>query len=273
MNVKAFRVIALTGLAFGTAAPVARGAVVDFETFNTATDNDLANNFRVFQVNGGVPTNSNNGAAVNDVITVPAPSAFGVIYDATPGDLLTTQSTFAVSQGNPLTVSADVTFSVNNSSFGVYIVNASNEGTASSYLALFNVNNTGGTADQLRFSSNATGNAPATVGTLVASPSTSDVFDIGATNGKNISVTYSINATNNPVLSLSVGGVEYGNTTFSSITTPLTNVEVGLRVASTGTTAGYTVDNFSAAVPEPASFSLFALAAVPVLTRRRRNFA
>lgn len=260
------------------AAPLAKATVIDFES-----PNDYANNFRKVAAITPVQTTGlpNNYLLFHASAT--ASNTSSLIYDTTPGDATAaTASAYAVSQSSPLSVTTDVSFPTNNSSFGIYIVDATNE--ANGYLALFNVNASGVSPnDQIRFASNAIPNGSGTTnaGTLNSPGKTSaDAATLAALT--TINVTYSIDSSNHPVLTLTANpgaANAYSDTlTFSAITTPLTTVEVGYRLsAQSGNTNEYQIDNAiidgtpAAPAPEPATLGTCALAAAPLFARRRRR--
>lgn len=243
------------------AAVAATEANLDFET------TQYPNNFRVLNANGATISQTANGVA-NDFMRSVNGSGASVVYDANGSTAGI--SSFTVSSTASLTVSADVSFNTGNNSFGIYIVNASNE--AQGYLAIFNVNASGAN-DQIRFASNA---APSTsgAGTLGAG-SFANNADVGiAANSlfSNISLTYGINESNNPVLTLTAGS-QTSSISLTSITSPFTNVEIGFRFGSSAGTVA--MDNLvistASAVPEPSSFAALAgIAALGVCFTRRR---
>jgi hypothetical protein len=249
----------LFGAAVGLNAATTVHANLDFET------SQYPNNFRVLNANGATLSQTANGAG-NDFMRSVNGSGSSVLYDANGST--SGISSFSVSATQSLTVSADVNFTVSNNSFGVYIVNAANE--AQGYLAIFNVNFSG-TNDQLRFASNA---VPTTsgAGTLVAGsyPNNAD-SGIGLTAFGNISLTYSINELNNPVLTMTAG-TQTSSIAFSSISTPFTEVEIGFRFGSSSGTIG--MDNLTistTSIPEPSTYAALAgvIAIGACIVRRR----
>lgn len=162
-------------------------------------------------------------------------------------------------------ISANVAFSSATSSFGIYIVDKNNE--SAGYLALFNIDQTNTTTDMLRFYAGATPLTGA-VGT-VHSTFNGDAFALGSFGL--VTVTYSINANNNPVLSMSAGGFSQ-SVVFSAITTPLSEVEIAMRLSAQGG-AGNTVDadNFLVQVPEPSAFALLGISGIMAAGLRRRR--
>jgi hypothetical protein len=159
----------------------------------------------------------------NDYVRLSGTSNFTFVIDTTPADA-NEKTVFTVSQGNPVTFSADLRFSTATSSFGVYFVDPANE--ANGYLALLNIDQTG-TNELIRFASNGIPNTGG-AGTLV----TGGTGDAMALNQfANAFFTYDIDANNHPVLSVSFGSLT-GSVTFDTITTPLTSVELAIRDSS-----------------------------------------
>lgn len=243
----------LLGSAVSLHAETVSLAYVDFETAGQVTGN-----FRVANTNFATFGQTSNGAA-NDFMTVSGTASATVVYDA--NGAAAGVSTFNVSQSHPLTVSADVSFPANTTSFGIYIIN--NADPTQAYLALFNLDSGN---DRIRFSSNATPNNSG-----AGSLSTGTVPDAGFTFGTltNISLTYSINASNNPVLTMTAGS-QSNSIAFTAINTPFTDVQVGFRITSNAGTVG--IDNLSiSTIPEPSTFAVVAgvVAVGAVATRRR----
>ena len=262
MNRKALRVCAGLGIGTVLAGTPAKAAVtVDFES-PTA----FADNFRKLS-GSATPALSANGPD-NDFLSINPNSTLMPAYDTTPADG-TEKNTFAVAPGAALGISADVRFATTNSSLGVYITDPADE--TRGYLAIFNVNAPSVSGnDQIRFASNgnpATGGA----GTLVAGKADGNALDL-ATWGT-LNVTYSIDANNHPVLSIGVGAYT-DSVTFTDITTPLTEVEVVLRLAAQGGTGTFDLDNVTITpAPEPATAALLGMLTLPALARRRRRRA
>lgn len=261
-------------LAAALAAPAVRASVVvDFET-----PTDFANNFRKIS---GVTPNQTTGQS-NNYLSFTGNNFSILAYDTTPGDGTATTSAYTVSASSPLSITTDAYFASNNSSFGIFIIDATNE--ANGYLALFNVNATGVTPnDQIRFSGNAipNGTSATNAGTL-NTPGKTSADAAGLSAFATINVTYSIDGSNHPVLTLTANpgaANAYSDTiTFSTITTPLTNVEIGYRLSSqAGGTGDYRMDNAiidgtpAAPTPEPATLGAGGFAATLLLARRRRS--
>jgi hypothetical protein len=259
------------------AAPLAKATVIDFET-----PTDYANNFRKVAAITPLQTTGQPNNYLYFHASTSASNTSSLIYDTTPGDATAaTASAYSVSAGSPLSVTTDVSFPTNNSSFGVYIVDASNE--ANGYLALFNVNASGfNPNDQIRFASNAipNGSGSTNAGTL-NTPGKTSADAVALATLSTIDVTYSIDADNHPVLTLTANpgaaNAYSDSITFSSITTPLTTVEVGYRLsAQSGNTNEYQIDNVTldgtpAPTPEPATaLAACALAPAMLFARRRR---
>lgn len=259
------------GLIFGSAvglnAQTTVHASLDFET------TQYPNNFRVLVNNGPTTLSQTSNGVANDFFTSVGGSNAAIAYDANGS--ASGVSSFTVSQTQSLTVSADLSFTTTGNSFGIYIINRTN--TAQGYLAFFSVNNgTGAGSDRILYSSNPAGPSTAgATGIAVGSTGFQNNADTGfAPNSGfgNISLTYSINASNNPVLTMTAGS-QTSSITYTGITTPFTDVEVGFRLSSGSGTIGMDNLNISttSAIPEPSSFAVFAGLAVlgTVLTRRR----
>lgn len=252
------------GLLFGAATVLNAAAInLDFETAG-----QFPNSFRTLNANGATLVQTSNGAG-NDFMTSSNGSGSVLVYDANGS--AGGSSSFTVGQSLPLTVSANVSFTVSNNSFGIYIVNAAN--AAQGYLAIFNVNASGGN-DQIRFASNA---VPSTSGAgSLGAGSFANNADTGITTGSvfgGVSLTYSINGSNNPVLTMTAGS-QTSSITFSSITTPFTEVEVGFRFGSSSGIVGMDELNIvptTASIPEPSTFAVLAgFSVLGVCALRRR---
>ena len=234
---------------------VSRGAVMlDFESAG-----QYAGNFRKIAGTGNPaqtgPTPDNDYVSMAGTVTATT------VYDTTPANA-TEKSVFTVSPGSPLTISADARFATATSSFGIYIVDATNE--AAGYLALLNFNQSGSN-ELIRFSGNAVPNTGG-AGTLVT-PAGGSADVINANEFSNILFGYSIDANNHPVLSVTAGSLSSSHT-FDTITSPLTNVQVAIR-SSPQTVGQNDFDNVTiTGVPEAAS--LWVLAGGALAVRRRR---
>ncbi|CAM2815436.1 PEP-CTERM sorting domain-containing protein [Rariglobus hedericola] len=250
------------GLLFGASALHADSVPLDFETANQFT-----NSFRVLSAGGATLTQTSNGGA-NDYMQSANGSGSSYVYDANGASAGI--SSFTVSQSTSLTISADVSFTVSNNSFGIYIINAADE--SQGYLAIFNVNFSS-TSDQIRFSNNA---VPTTAG--AGSPLNNGSFANNADTGigllgafNNISLTYSINGSNAPVLTMTAGS-QTSSITLSG--TAFTDVEVGFRMSSTasGIVGMDNLNIATSAVPEPSTYAALAgIAVLGLATLRRRG--
>lgn len=254
----------------GLVVPACAGAaVLDFET-----PGQLTGNFRMLS-NAGTSGNtglyqlaqSANGTA-NDYLTAYYASTGGgaasFVYDTTPAESAV-KTTFNVPVGSTLTVTMGAVFHKPGSSLGVYFINPANEGAG--YLALFNAD-ASGSNDNFRF---ANGAAPNTAGAGALSANNyqaTSVAVLGAADYStfsNVTATYSVLTSNSYRMTLRAGSTLVSSATYTG--TPLTNVGVGLRVYSEQ--AYLAVDNFSAAVPEPAAVSVLGIAGLAALRRKR----
>lgn len=242
-------------------------------SFNFETPGQYSANFT--QVGGQLTAAQTSLGAANDYLRLIGSTAVQAqravpIYDATPGDGAATKSLFqAVPGGAGVTVSADVQFSANNASYGVYFVNGADRTKA--VLALFNVNSSGA-LDNIRFTSaTSAGWDPASNGNPTEtnlSLTAASNADAGVNTGAfaPISVTYSINASNRIVLSMTAGSRTLVSAPITG-TTAFSNVEVGFRLSPGGDAQTVDVDNVSI-VPEPAALSLLGLAGLALVRRR-----
>lgn len=233
---------------------------IDFET-----GSELGSAFRV-GANGGY-TQSSNGAG-NDVLNfVQGASASTIFYDANGAGAGV--SAFAVSVGNPLTVSTSVVLPSTNGSFGIFFANPLSGANAN--LALFNVNYQSTALDQFRFD-NAFNASTGVVGAL-SQPAGGSV-DAGVTVGTafTMTATYTVLSATSYRVTMSVGSATF-STDYTG--TPLSLVEVGFRTNPTGTLAG-SLDNLTinldpvTVVPEPSTALLGLAGALALVGLRRR---
>jgi hypothetical protein len=242
----------LLGIGGAARADVMTNVVFDFET-----PGQFAGNYRKIFGNG---TPVQTGPTVdNDYVTQTGTTNFTSLYDTTPADG-TEKTTVTLTLGSSVSFSADLRFATATSSFGVVVVDANNEGAG--YLALLNIDQTG-TDELIRFSSNAVPNTGG-AGTLVTG-ATGDGTALGQFS--NVVFTYGIDANNHPVLSITAGSLGATHT-FDTITTPLTNVQLGVR-SSSQTVGQNDFDNVGIVVPEPLTGGLLACGGLVLLRRRR----
>jgi hypothetical protein len=252
-------------LAVGTSA---RAATLDFETAG-----QFSNNFR--KISGPGTGTQTGPTAGNDYVSLTAPSNFVAVYDTTPADG-TVKNVFSVAPGSPVSLTADLTFtgsSSPSSSFGVYFVDPTNEGNG--YLALLNYDSTGaGTSELVRLATGVNPQTNGAAGLVAGSPSLGNVITSGVP--ATATFTYAIDASNHPVLSVTVGSVT-SSATFDTITSPLTSVELAIRNSAQGTTGSGFENDFDnvvlpdAAVPEPTSLAAIGLGVGGLVSRRRRR--
>lgn len=251
------------GLLFGAAALHADSVPLDFETANQFT-----NSFRVLNANGATLTQTSNGVA-NDYMQSANGSGSALVFDANGSTAGI--SSFTVSQASSLTISADVSFNVSSNSFGIYIINAANE--TEGYLAIFNVNNSG-TNDQIRYANGVVNPSTSAAGTpVVGTSGFANNADTGINLGGvfgNISLTYSINGSNAPVLTMTAGSQ---TSSYTIAGTAFTEVEVGFRFGSgSGIVAMDNLNIVTSAVPEPSAYAALAGIAVLGLAASRRRW-
>lgn len=252
----------LSACALLVAAGTAHAAVlIDFET-----GTELSGQFRL----GNAPTaysQSANGAG-NDVLNyVQGTGASTLFYDA--NGATAGSSVFAVSIGNPLTVSATVTMATANGSFGFFFGNPFNE-VNGNLLALLNINQSGET-DQFRFDNNFS-SSTAGVGSL-GGGTTGDA-GITLNSAFTISATYTILAADSYRISMTAGSI----TSSRDYTgTPLTSVQVGLRTNANSAATASMVDDINVSgdpttviVPEVSTALLGLGGTLGLLVRRRR---
>lgn len=241
-----------------------------FLNFNSS--GDVAGNTRNLSVDA-------NQAFASDVSTngyIKA-TAGSFAYDA--NGAATGVSNFSVSQSAPLTVSFKVS-GQSTGSFGVYIIN--NAAPTSAYLALININPTNSN-DRIRFWDTPL-NPNTNPGTnLVDGSLPNNSLDFIATEAPGeagtvpfaftMTLTYSINASNEPALNVSMTGGANNASSSYTLTgfTAFTDVQLGFRINGGG--AAMRIDNLSiTSVPEPGPATLLAaLGCGLVLTRGRRR--
>ncbi len=225
------RLACLSVIVLLLAAVTGRAAVVslDFETPGQYSDA-----FRpLYETGSTVPQQTTNDVA-NDFVQLDCGSSGSSavsVYDITPGDGANTQSRFIVTSNALLTISADVRFTANNASFGFYLIDPETETNA--YLAVFNINYSGGGSfDQFRFSNST---SPNTGGTQnLVNGSYGNNADVGVTTRSwiPVSLLYGLTSNNTPMLILTAG-TQPSCITFTNTATVLTNFEVAVRLNTT----------------------------------------
>lgn len=251
-------------------------------TFDFNSSGQFASNFEAYNV-------SNASLAQSDgrvTLTTGGAQTASFIYDSNgsaPGGI----TNFLPGAGNSVVVEFDFSANVNNSGFGVFF-----GGTRTSEnLALFNINNSGSTNDQLRIFSVQNWNAttPASLGTTTSpaaslvtgtgtngwttSPSTASVyyhakFTMTYTSSTTADISYVISDPANSLSSISVSALNFAVSSTAN--------EIGFRMGSGNSASILSIDNISiittSPIPEPSAFA--ALAGIATLgfaaSRRRR---
>jgi hypothetical protein len=268
MSMKLAPLALLSALLCGTVA-TAQNVSVDF-----SGGTDFANNFRLIPISGHTIAQTGSFLTVtsNNVGT----PAVVYVYDTTPASNAV-QNTFSVGVGQSLSASLDfANISANGAatSIGFYFLNPTAEASTVNFMALININSSGG-SEQFRFASGAALTSNQANGTLInGSPSLQEAgYGIQDPIFRTITATYTYNSATSVTLTLTAGSV-VSTTTYNSITA-LDNVAVGFRVSPIAGVPASTLqlDNFAitAPVPEPSSYA--ALAGLGILgfaaTRRR----
>ncbi len=246
--------LALTALA--TLTPVASGAMLDFETAD-----QFENNFR--KVFGTATAIQTSNGADNDFVSIGNGTSFIAFYDTTPLDPGTGSGTGADAFTGPLTIQTDVRFPNSGNSFGIFLINADDQ--SQSHLVLFNYNN------RIRIFPAANPDPAAnSLGTPIYDTEFPD-SNINNTAWSTLTVDYTVNAENEPVISVTMGNLATGPITLENVTA-FDSVSVGIRVSPPGNATNIVIelDNFSI-VPEPSALALTSLAGGLLLSRRRRS--
>ncbi len=205
------------------------GLYLDFETAG-----QYAANVRVLMATGtAAQTDPAAGEPDNDFVNVSG-GALVVALDPTPGDGIATRRVVSP----PCSVAADVAFGGANNSFGVHFINPTNP--AQAYLALFNVDASGG-SDLIRVSADANPQTGAAGALIQAASAESGIASGGGF--RRIEVGYATNALGEPVLSLWAGTLR--DTVTLTGVTALASAELSLRF-STGAGTGVAFDNLAA---------------------------
>ncbi|WP_145928655.1 hypothetical protein OH491_02260 [Termitidicoccus mucosus] len=227
-------------LLLATLAP-SRVAAFEFDTAKT-----FGENFR--EVHSFNNKKLSWDKAGKDMKAMPPMSAT-YIYDTTPADAAAgTQNTFAVSQADTLTVKVSLAMGTAKSSIGIYLIDPANE--RKGLLALYNVDNDGGD-DVIRFVSNA---IPVTGGAGgVDRAENHKSPGIAPNETGTLVLTYGIDAQNKGVMTLKMLNsegreVHSASHTVKEFRTPLSPVEVGLRVAAQNGQGVYVLKSFEAAI-------------------------
>lgn len=228
------------------------------EDFETASA--FSNNFRfTFNSSTTATTQTSNGAGNDYVRTTVSLNTDNEIfvYDTTPADG-TVKNTFS----GAVSIGASIRGGTAGASFGIFIINPTNEGGSVHQLMLFNWD-VSGVNDRMRLFNNTAIN-----GSTVPSPS----FDSGTTvnSGANagdtsfaqMTLTYRADTVDasRAVFNLTVGTMSSGDVLLGA-GSYLSNFEIGLRSYDPTTAAGATdFDNFTVTqIPEPSTYVLLGL--------------
>ena len=223
-------------------------------------------------------TNTANGAGDDFLSFTQGSSASTVYYDA--NGATAGYSVFSVSMGSPLTVSANVTLSTANGSFGIFF-GSPDSTTGNSFLALLNVDGSSPPVpgdDQFRFDNafNASsGNVSGGLGggSILGNPATFANAGVSPGNEFSISSTYTILSGSSYSISLTAGTVT-ATRTYTGVT-PLTSVEVGFRTnpiaGGSGTLDDIAINKDPVTVPEPSTGLAALLGAAGILVLRQRQ--
>ncbi|HEV7298288.1 MAG TPA: PEP-CTERM sorting domain-containing protein [Tepidisphaeraceae bacterium] len=238
--------LTLAGIAAMTMPQTTSAAVLTFETAG-----EYASNFRM--ITGAASATQSSNGIENDFVGVAGGSSFVSFFDTTPAET-TTADSFA----GPVTVQTDIRMS--GGSFGIYFVNAANSGQG--YLAIFNHPGTIRVADSTVPTSN-------NAGDLTEYGSATGTSGVSSTAFSPLTVSYAVNANNNPVISMTVGSLVLAPTTLN--VQAFDAVSVALRI-SPASSQSISFDNFNVtAVPEPGSLAILSFVGAALATRRRRG--
>lgn len=255
------------------AASLGLAASASAVTIDFNSDGAFANNFHAYPVFNGVYAQSS--ATGNLTWTTAGGQTGAFVYD-TNGSAAGGVTNFIPGVGNSVSVAFDFSTSVNNSSVGVYFGGARN----AEKFALFNINNTSATNDQLRIFSVSDWNTstPATNGTT-ANPSANQSLSTGGwttntTYRALFTMTYTSATTADVVFTISGTSISPFSVSASGVSVSSTLNEIGFRTGMGNAGGVITLDNISittSAVPEPsAAAALGGLAALGFAALRRR---
>lgn len=243
---------------------------IDFETAGT-----LTGNFRLYanvtNVSQTGPAAGNDYVLYQHDINSLIPTGHVGVYDTTPGDGSTTQSTFS----GPLRVEFDLSASPRGYRFGVWFIDPTPGNANRNLLAWFGLDVLS-TRDIIRFFKHGdavSGNPPfmgssGGIGSGTPAESGADISPDTALTWSHLTVDYWVDS-GVPTISLTVGSLTAVSTYEAADALPA-NVEVAFYLHDPAFEGSAKLDNFSITqIPEPSAMMLLILGAFPLYRRCR----